>query len=136
VKTEKKVKYISITLSLHVSRFTFVSFPDKRRWNFMKFAKVIGNVVCTQKDENCVGWKLLIIQPVDLELKPKGETLVAVDAVGAGDGELVLFVSGSSARQTDVTKNKPCDCVIAAIVDTVEKEGDIIFKKFETEGYR
>lgn len=101
----------------------------------MKFAKVIGNVVSTQKDEKCVGWKLLLIQPVSLDFKPKGDILVAVDAVGAGNGELVIFVSGSSARQTDVTVNKPCDCVIAAIVDTVEKEGEIIFKKFETEGY-
>ena len=101
----------------------------------MKFARVIGNVVCTQKDEGLVGWKLLIIQPVDLEFNPKGETIVAADAVGAGEGELVLFVSGSSARQTDATKNRPCDCVISAIVDSVEREGQIIFRKFETEGY-
>ena len=101
----------------------------------MKFAKVIGNVVCTQKEERCVGWKMLVIQPVDLNFKPKGDPLVATDSVGAGNGELVLFVSGSSARQTEVTKDKPCDCVIAAIVDTVEKEGNIIFKKFETDGY-
>ena len=102
----------------------------------MKFARVIGNVVCTQKDEGFVGWKLLIIQPVDLEFNPKGETLVAADSVGAGEGELVLFVSGSSARQTETTKNRPCDCVISAIVDSVEKEGNIIFRKFEQEGYR
>jgi microcompartment protein CcmK/EutM len=101
----------------------------------MKFAKVVGNVVCTQKDEGFLGWKLLVIQPVDLSFEAKGEPMVAADSVGAGEGELVLFVSGSSARQTDVTRNRPCDCVIAGIVDMVEREGKIVFKKFETEGY-
>jgi len=99
----------------------------------MKFAKVIGNVVCTQKDENTIGWKLLLIQPLDIDFKPKGEPLVATDAVGAGEGELVIYASGSSARQTSVTKNKPCDCVITGIVDNIEVGGKIIFQKFKTD---
>lgn len=102
----------------------------------MKFAKVVGTVVSTQKDENAQGWKLMIVQPLDLGFKPKGEPMCAVDAVGAGEGEMVLLTSGSSARQTIVTKNRPCDLVIVAIIDTVEMEGQIIFRKFETEGFR
>ena len=97
----------------------------------MKFARVIGTVVCTQKDIGITDRKLLLIQPVDIKFKDSGGPLVAVDAVGAGEGELILFASGSSARQTVLTKNRPCDCVIMAIVDTVEMEGEVIFRKFE-----
>ena len=97
----------------------------------MLFARVTGNVVCTRKDEKLVGTKLLMVQPVDLENKPKGNPLVAVDAVGSGEGELVLIVSGSSARQTSRTENSPVDCTIFAIVDTIEKDGTVIFKKHE-----
>lgn len=102
----------------------------------MKFAKVLGNVVSTQKDANAEGWKLMLVQPLSLDFKPKGDPMVAVDVVNAGDGEMVLICSGSSARQTDITKNKPCDLVIMAIVDTVEKDGSVIFRKFETKGFR
>jgi len=101
----------------------------------MKFAKVTGTVVSTQKDENAEGWKLMLIQPLGLNFKPRGDPMVAVDVVGAGEGELVLLTSGSSARQTVMTKNRPCDLVIVAIIDTVEKEGEIIFRKFQTEGF-
>ena len=101
----------------------------------MLLAKVIGNVVSTQKDEKAVGWKLLLIQPVDLEFKEKGTPLVAVDSVGAGEGELIIYCAGSSARQTETTQNRPCDCVIVAIVDTIEKEGKVIFQKFKTKGF-
>ncbi|MFP4498809.1 MAG: EutN/CcmL family microcompartment protein [Vulcanimicrobiota bacterium] len=102
----------------------------------MKFAKVTGNVVSTQKDQNAEGWKMLLVQPLDINFKPKGDPMVAVDAVGAGVDEMVLICSGSSARQTDITKNKPCDLVIMGIIDSVEQEGEIIFRKFETEGFR
>jgi len=101
----------------------------------MKFARVIGNVVSTQKDENARGWKLMLVQPLGLDFKPKGDPMVAVDAVSSGEGELVLITSGSSARQTKLTKNRPCDLVIVAIVDTVEQEGEVIFKKFHTRGF-
>ena len=100
----------------------------------MKFARVIGNVVATQKDDGIANRKLLLIQPLNDAFEPSGAYLVAVDAVGAGDGEVVLFASGSSARQTDLTKNTPCDCVIMAIVDLVERSGRIIFNKSADDG--
>ncbi len=95
----------------------------------MKFARVIGNVVATQKDSGISGRKLMLIQPLDDEFQASGGYLVAVDAVGSGSEEIILFASGSSARQTEVTSNTPCDCVIMAIVDLVEKDGNIIFDK-------
>lgn len=97
----------------------------------MIFARVTGNVVCTQKDEKLVGSKLLLVQPVDLADSPKGNPIVAVDAVGAGEGELVLLVQGSSARQTSRTTGNPVDAVIFAIVDTVEQNGKHVFNKKE-----
>jgi len=93
------------------------------------FARVTGNVVCTLKDEKLVGAKLLLLQPVDPAGASKGNPLVAVDAVGAGEGELVLVVQGSSARQTSRTTGNPVDAVIFAIVDTVEQSGKTLFKK-------
>lgn len=100
----------------------------------MLFARVTGSVVCTVKDEKLSGAKLLTVQPVDAENKPKGSPLVAVDAVGAGEGELVLLVSGSSARQTGRTENRPVDCAIFAIVDTIEKDGAVLFRKSADRG--
>ena len=97
----------------------------------MIFARVTGNVVCTQKDEKLVGCKLLLVQPVDLSGAPKGNPIVAVDSVGSGEGELVLLVQGSSARQTSRTQGSPVDAVIFAIVDTVEQGGKAVFKKSE-----
>ena len=97
----------------------------------MIFARVTGSVVCTQKDEKLVGCKLLLVQPVDLAGAPKGNPIVAVDSVGAGERELVLLVQGSSARQTSRTQGNPVDAVIFAIVDTVEQGGKVVFKKSE-----
>lgn len=95
----------------------------------MVFARVVGNVVCARKDDKLVGTKLLMVQPVGLDDSPKGNPIVAIDAVGAGEGELVLIVQGSSARQTSKTENTPVDCTIFAIVDTIEKDGKIVFRK-------
>jgi len=95
----------------------------------MIFARVTGNVVCTLKDEKLVGSKLMLVQPVDLSGAPRGNPLVAVDAVGAGEGELILLVQGSSARQTSKTTGSPVDAVIFAIVDTVEQGGKTVFHK-------
>ncbi|OGR80771.1 MAG: ethanolamine utilization protein EutN [Elusimicrobia bacterium RIFCSPLOWO2_02_FULL_39_32] len=97
----------------------------------MVFARVIGNVVCTRKDEKLVGTKLLLVQPVDTEGAAKGNALVAVDVVGSGEGELVLIVQGSSARQTRATEGNPVDCSIFAVVDYIEKDGKIVFSKKE-----
>src|SRR3954452_17716138 len=95
----------------------------------MVLARVTGNVVCTLKDEKLVGTKLMLVQPVDLSGAAKGHPIVAVDSVGAGEGELVLLVQGSSARQTSRTNNTPVDAVIFAIVDTVEQNGKNVFNK-------
>jgi len=95
----------------------------------MEFGIIAGNVVCTRKDEKIEGTKLLLVQPVDDNMKPSSGQLVGIDSVGAGEGELVLFVKGSSARMTDITDNRPVDCTIMAIVDRVEKAGKIIFSK-------
>jgi microcompartment protein CcmK/EutM len=85
--------------------------------------KVIGTVVATRKDEDLEGLKFLIVSGCDFDGKIKGPTLVAADAVGAGLGEVVLYATGSSARQTILTHNKPVDATIMAIVDLVEVHG-------------
>jgi microcompartment protein CcmK/EutM len=95
----------------------------------MDFGIVKGNVVCTVKDRRLEGRKLLLVQPVSEDLEPYSTVQVAIDSVGAGAGELVLYVKGSSARMTDITKDHPVDCTIMAIVDYVEKEGKIVFRK-------
>ncbi|MFH2203790.1 MAG: EutN/CcmL family microcompartment protein [Elusimicrobiota bacterium] len=100
----------------------------------MLFARVVGNIVSTNKDEKLVGKKLLVVQPVELDDKAKGSPLVAVDAVGAGESELVLLVQGSSARQTALTEGHPVDCTIVAIVDYVEKGGKFVFEKSKDKG--
>lgn len=86
----------------------------------MILGKVIGTVWSTKKDDNLVGAKFLIVQQLDLNLNPKPSVVIAVDSVGAGEGEVVLVATGSSARQTDFTKNKPIDAVIMAIVDKLD----------------
>ncbi len=86
----------------------------------MFLGKVIGTVWSTKKDENLVGAKLLIVKQLDLNLNEKDSFVVAVDSVGAGEGEIVLVATGSSSRQTEITKNKPVDAVIMAIVDKLD----------------
>jgi microcompartment protein CcmK/EutM len=84
---------------------------------------VVGTVVATRKEAELEGLKLLIVKVCDFDGKPTGSSVVAVDAVGAGLGEVVLYASGSSARQTKVTQNRPVDATIMAIVDTVVIDG-------------
>ena len=86
----------------------------------MFLGKVIGTVWSTRKDENLVGAKFLIVRYLDLELNEKDDFVVAVDSVGAGEGEVVLVATGSSSRQTHFTQNKPVDAVIMAIVDKLD----------------
>ena len=86
----------------------------------MILGKVIGSVWSTKKDESLVGSKILIVRQLDLELKELTNFTIAVDSVGAGEGEIVLVATGSSARQTTITKNKPIDAVIMAIVDKLD----------------
>ena len=96
----------------------------------MTLGKVVGTVVATQKDSGLDGFKLQIVQTLGLpSLEPKASFVVAVDAVGAGDGEVVLCCSGSSARMTSATENRPVDAVIVAIIDAAEIEGEAIYRK-------
>lgn len=95
----------------------------------MLMGKVVGTVVSTQKDEGMVGFKLLIVQNVDVNMKLTNSYTITCDAVGAGLGEMVIVVQGSSARLTDQTKNRPVDAAVVCIVDTVEIEGRQVYDK-------
>jgi microcompartment protein CcmK/EutM len=86
----------------------------------MILARVVGTVVATRKDERLVSNKLLVARAVDPKGKPESNYVVAVDTVDAGVGELVLIVSGSSARMASGMKDCPVDAAIVGIVDTVE----------------
>ncbi|MFP6603005.1 MAG: EutN/CcmL family microcompartment protein [Pirellulaceae bacterium] len=91
----------------------------------MFVARVTGSVVSTQKVDALVGYKLLVVEPYRLEaeerasLSTTGRTFVAVDMLGAGEGEYVLITQGSSARLTPETKDLPVDTVVVGIVDQV-----------------
>lgn len=95
----------------------------------MKLAKIVGTVVSTHKEQSMEGLKFLLLQQVDLEGQETGGFVVAADVVDAGIGEMVLYATGSSARQTRQTDKRPCDAVIMAIVDNWEVGGDIKYKK-------
>ena len=95
----------------------------------MFIAKVIGTTVATIKDEKLHGRKLLILRQTDETGAASGKPYVAVDTVDAGVGDLVLTASGSSARQTNITKDTPVDAVIMAIIDTLEADGKTTFRK-------
>jgi microcompartment protein CcmK/EutM len=86
----------------------------------MVLGKVVGTVWATRKDEELVGMKFQIVRHIDVQYKLKDSFVVAVDTVQAGVGDVVLVTSGSSARQTTVTKNKPVDAVIIAVVDKLD----------------
>ena len=95
----------------------------------MLIARVIGTTVSTIKDEKLVGRKLLVVQQTDETGKGTGKPFVAIDTVDAGTGDLVLTASGSSARQTTVTKDRPVDAVIMAVIDSLEVEGKTTYRK-------
>ena len=96
----------------------------------MQIARVIGNVVSTQKSDRIVGLKLLLVKPIDLEtFEEKGNVVVAFDAVGAGVGEVVMICSGSSSRNTAVTDGKPSDTSIIAIIDYIDMKDKRIYSK-------
>jgi len=99
----------------------------------MFLAKITGNVTSTHKVPVMTGQKLFIVEPLRVDeakrdsLKPTGRTFIAVDAVGAGEGEVVLIVQGSSARFTEETSKLPIDCAIIGIVDHVQVAGSSVF---------
>ena len=97
----------------------------------MYAAKIIGSAVCTCKEQKLVGLKLLVVQPISLlTVENDGKPVVAIDAVGAGESEVVLVVGGSSARQTAVTANMPVDATIMAVVDYIDINGRQVFEKY------
>jgi len=95
----------------------------------MFLGKVVGTIVATRKDENLEGLKLLVVQHVDAATKPLPAFTVAADAVGAGEGEIVIVVTGSSARMATQVKNRPLDASIIGIVDVLDIEGKATYKK-------
>ena len=95
----------------------------------MLLGKVVGTLVSTRKDPKLEGLKFLVLQRLSIEGKPLDGYVVAVDAVSAGVDEVVMYATGSSARQTVVTDRRPCDAVIMAIVDTWEVGGDVKYQK-------
>ena len=95
----------------------------------MILARVQGTVVSTRKDHGLLGLKLLLVREVDVQFKPTGSHVVAADAVGAGEGEIVMVAAGSSARLTEVSRDKPVDAVIVGIVDVVEVAGKDVYLK-------
>ena len=97
----------------------------------MRLGRVVGTVVSTQKNELLTGKTLLVVQAVEVDGTLGDEFTVAVDTVGAGAGETVLVVHGSSARLTDATRDIPIDSAIVAIVDTVESGGKTVYRKEE-----
>jgi microcompartment protein CcmK/EutM len=101
----------------------------------MVLAKVVGTVVATQKEASLEGLRMMVCKPVDIDGQEKSGLVVAVDAVGAGVGEFVMYATGSSARQTTVTRDRPCDAVIMAIVDQWEVNGKYKYKKDQDPPY-
>ncbi len=100
----------------------------------MLLARVVGTVVATRKDEGLAGQKFLLLR--DLDARDGGDQsghVVAVDAVGVGVGEVVLYATGSAARQTTMTHERPCDGVIMAVVDTWEVDGEVVYRKTPAE---
>ena len=96
----------------------------------MLIGKVVGSVVSTRKDEKLEQLKLLIVQVHSHANEPTDAYVVAVDSVQAGLGDMVLYATGSSARQTTLTDGKPCDAVIMAVIDSWDLGGENIFEKW------
>ena len=95
----------------------------------MLIGKVVGTVVSTAKDEKMQSLRLMVVRQLTIDGQESGGYVVAVDAVGSGVGEVVLYASGSSARQTVLTDKRPVDAVIMAIVDTWEVDGQERYRK-------
>ncbi len=95
----------------------------------MLLGKVVGTLVATRKEASLEGLKFLVLRQVDIDGKEVSGQVVAADGVGAGVGEVVLYATGSAARQTEFTNERPCDAVVMAIVDSWEIDGKEVFRK-------
>ncbi len=99
----------------------------------MLLGRVAGTLVATRKEPRMSGLKLLVLRQLDVDGSDAGGYVVAADAVGAGEGEIVLYATGSSARQTEYTHERPCDAVVMAIVDSWEVGGAQVYHKGDAE---
>ncbi len=98
----------------------------------MKLAKVVGTVVSTRKDEKLDGLAFFVLQDLGPKMELKENIVIAADSVGCGVGEVVLYASGSSARQTVQTDNRPCDATVMAIIDSIDlADGTRLYDKAE-----
>jgi len=95
----------------------------------MELARVDGSVVATVKVDRLAGHKLLVVTLIRADMTATDTHLVAIDTVGAGVGEIVLVVRGSSARQTDKTATVPTDTTIVAIIDSIVYHGESVYEK-------
>ena len=95
----------------------------------MLLARVAGTLVATDKEPTLDGLSFRVLSQLDVDNRETGGYVVAVDAIGAGVGEVVMYATGSSARQTSATDGRPCDAVIMAIVDTWEIQGEEKYRK-------
>ena len=95
----------------------------------MLLGRVVGTLVATRKEPSMEGFKFLVLRQIDINGKDQGGYVVAVDSVGAGVEEVVLYATGSAARQTMATKDRPCDAVVMAIVDSWEVGGEELYHK-------
>lgn len=95
----------------------------------MLLGKVVGTLVATRKDEKLEGFKFLVVRRLNIKNEETGEYVIAADAVQAGIGDVVMYATGSSARQTTLTDKRPCDAVLMAVVDTWEVDGEVRYRK-------
>lgn len=95
----------------------------------MILGKVVGTVVSSTKNDGLSGARYLLVDKCSQQGSKKGDYLVAFDLVGAGNDELVMVSEGSSARETETTINKPLDAVIVGIVDSIEENETVVYKR-------
>ena len=95
----------------------------------MLLGRVVGTLVASRKDEKLEGFKFLVVRRLNVENEEAGDYVIAADAVQAGIGDVVMYATGSSARQTVVTDKRPCDAVIMAVLDTWEVNGVVKYQK-------
>jgi microcompartment protein CcmK/EutM len=95
----------------------------------MKLGRIVGTVVSSAKDEKINGLKLYVVRDLSIEMTERPSFVVAADSIGAGVGEVVLYASGSSARQTKATEGRPVDATVMAIVDQIDVNNRLIYNK-------
>jgi microcompartment protein CcmK/EutM len=95
----------------------------------MMLGTVVGTVVCNTKNDGIPGSSYLLVAKSSQKGERKNDFLVALDLIGAGKDELVMIAEGSSARETETTFNKPMDAVIVGIVDLIDENGQIVYRK-------